>query len=161
MRKTNPQKQVPLRPAPFSLLAGISFQTAKRGSGICSASPQKDLFSGELCAEVAFQQTGEGFAVAGFVAGHFVNGVVDGVETGFFGELRQIGLALRGAVFGGDAEFEVLLRRIGHDFTEQLGELRGVFRFFLGVFGFSSTHGLLYREQSYYFSYISGLSTPI
>ena len=39
--------------------------------------------------------------------------------------------------------------------------LRGVFRFFLGVFGFSSTHGLLYREQSYYFSYISGLSTPI
>ena len=52
----------------------------------------------ELLAEVALQQAFEGLAVSGFVAGHFMHGVMDGVEVELLGELGELGLAGGGAV---------------------------------------------------------------
>src|SRR5699024_9289628 len=46
-----------------------------------------------LLTEVTLQQTSEGLAVAGFVAGHLVDGVVDGVQVECLGALGQVGLA--------------------------------------------------------------------
>ena len=51
-----------------------------------------------LLAEVALQQAFESLAVAGFVAGHFMHGVVDGVEVQLLCELGELGLAGGGAV---------------------------------------------------------------
>ena len=44
-------------------------------------------------AEVTLQQTFEGLAVAGLVAGHLVHGVVDGVQVELLGLLGQVKLA--------------------------------------------------------------------
>ena len=46
-----------------------------------------------LLAEVALQQAFESLAVSGFVAGHFMHGVVDGVEVQLLCELGELGLA--------------------------------------------------------------------
>ena len=46
----------------------------------------------ELLAEVALQQAFESLAVAGLVAGHFMHGVVDGVEIQLLGLLGQVEL---------------------------------------------------------------------
>ena len=88
-----------------------------------------------LFAEVAIEQALEGSAVTGFVLRHFVNGVVDGVEVGGLGLLRQIELAGAGSVFGGDAELEVGLGGRCHDLAEHFRELGGVLRLFVsGLF---------------------------
>ena len=84
--------------------------------------------------EVSLQQTLQSLAVASFVASHLVDGVVDGVEVESLGFLGQLGLAGGGAVFGGNAHFEVLLGAVGHNFTEKLGKLGGVLRFFVSGF---------------------------
>ena len=63
--------------------------------------------------EVAVEQALERLAVAGFVAGHLVHGVVDCVEAQLLGALGQGGLACGGAVLGGDAHLEVLLGAVG------------------------------------------------
>ena len=47
----------------------------------------------DLLPEVAVQQALEGLAVAGLVAGHFMDGVVDGVQIVLLGQLRQLELA--------------------------------------------------------------------
>ena len=47
----------------------------------------------ELLAEVALQQAFESLAVSGFVAGHFMHRVVDGIQVQFLGQLRQLELA--------------------------------------------------------------------
>ena len=52
--------------------------------------------------------------MAGFVLGHLVDGVVDGVVAEFLCQLRQLELARRGAVFGGDAHGEVF-RGVGFE----------------------------------------------
>ena len=55
-----------------------------------------------LFPEIPLEQTCEGFAVSGLVAGHFVDGVVDGVEAQLLGALGKGGLAGGGAVLGLD-----------------------------------------------------------
>ena len=51
-----------------------------------------------LLAEVAFQQAFESLSMAGFVAGHFMHGVMDGVEVQLLGLQSQLELAGGGAV---------------------------------------------------------------
>ena len=46
-----------------------------------------------LLAEVAVQQASESLAVAGLVAGHLMDGVVDGVQVELLGLLGQLELA--------------------------------------------------------------------
>ena len=48
----------------------------KTGQDFCPALPEMLL----LFAEVPFQQTLEGLAVAGFVTGHFMHGVIVGLR---------------------------------------------------------------------------------
>ena len=61
------------------------------GCGLCQRSETGPLRSRPhhirfLLAEVALQQAFERLAVAGFVAGHFMHGVMDGVEVERLGE---------------------------------------------------------------------------
>ena len=51
-----------------------------------------------LLAEVALQQAFESLAVTGFVAGHLMHGVVDGVQVQLLGLLGQLELAAGRAV---------------------------------------------------------------
>ena len=61
--------------------------------------PTKSLkYQWFLLPEISLQQALEGFAVAGFVTGHFMHGVVDGIEVQSLGTLCQISLAGGGAV---------------------------------------------------------------
>ena len=46
-----------------------------------------------LLPEIPLQQAGESLAVPGFVAGHLVHGVVDGIQVQGLGALGQVGLA--------------------------------------------------------------------
>ena len=55
----------------------------------------------DLFAEIPVQQTLEGFAVSGFVAGHFMHGVVDRVKAERLRLFGEFGLAKRCAVFCG------------------------------------------------------------
>ena len=87
---------------------------------------------GFLLAEVALEQTLKGLAVAGLVAGHLVHGVMDRVEIVLLGQLCELELAVGRAVLGIDAHLEVLLRAVGDDLAEELGELRGVLGFLVG-----------------------------
>ena len=93
----------------------------------------------KLLPEIPLQQTLEGLAVAGFIAGHFMHGVVDGIQAELLGLLGQVGLALGGAVFSFHADAQVFLGAGGNHLAQQLGELRGVLGFLkrggLPVFG--------------------------
>lgn len=77
-------------------------------------------------AEVALQQALESLAVAGLVAGHLMDGVVDGVQVVLLGQLGQLELAQGGAVLGLDPHLQVLLGGVGHHVAQQLRELGGV-----------------------------------
>ena len=68
--------------------------------------------------------------MTGLVASHFVDGVVDGVETQLLGALGQGGLAGGGAVLGLHPHLQVLPGGVGDDLAQQLRELGGV----LGLF---------------------------
>ena len=61
--------------------------------------------------------------MSGLVAGHFVYGVVDGVQVQLLCQLGQLGLACGCSVLGFDAHLEVLLGGVGHDFAQELGKL--------------------------------------
>ena len=89
------------------------------------------MFCLELLAEVALQQAFESLAMAGFIAGHFMHGDMDGVQIQLLGHQRQIKLALGSAVLGVHAHFEVLLGGVGYDFAQQLGKIGGMFGFFV------------------------------
>ena len=86
--------------------------------------------------EVALQQAFQGLAVTGLVTGHFVDGVVDGVQAVLLGAGGQVELALGGAVLALDAPCQILLGGIGHvglqGAAQQLGELGGVLGFLKG-----------------------------
>ena len=60
-------------------------------------------------AEVTLQQALESLAVAGLVASHLVDGVMDGVQIQLLGLLGQVKLAGGSAVLGIDAQLQVLL----------------------------------------------------
>ena len=79
-----------------------------------------------LLAEVALQQALERLAVTGLVARHFMDCVVQRVEIVLLAQLGQVGLAGSRAVFGLDANGQVLLGGRGNDLAQQLGELGGV-----------------------------------
>jgi hypothetical protein len=86
------------------------------------------VMNGRSLAEVALQQALESLAVAGLVASHLVDGVVDGVQVQLLGLLGQVKLAGGGAVLGIDAQLQVAkrLRRSAPDSVQQheLGFLR-------------------------------------
>ena len=69
--------------------------------------------------------------MAGFVAGHFVNGVVDGIEICGLCTLCKVELTGGCTVFGFNAHLEVLLRAVRYNFAEQLCELCSVLCFFV------------------------------
>ncbi len=78
--------------------------------------------------------------MTGFVAGHLVDGVVDGVEVEGFGAFGEVGLAGGGTVFGVDAHLEVLLGAVSQHFAQQLGKFGGVLGFLKGGFLPVETH---------------------
>src|SRR5699024_9291398 len=86
----------------------------------------------ELLAEVALQQAGESLAVAGLIAGHLMDGVMDSIEVQLLGLLGQVGLALGSAVLGLYAHLQVLLGGVGDHLAQQLGELGGMLGLFIG-----------------------------
>ena len=71
--------------------------------------------------------------MAGLILCHLVHGVVDGIVAEFLRALCDRELACAGARFGRDAEFEVLLGRIGDDFAEELCKLACVLCFLEGI----------------------------
>ena len=77
----------------------------------------------KLLAKVALQQAFESLAVARLIAGHFMHGVVDGVEVVLLCQLGELELTGGCAVLGFDAHFEILLGGVGHDFAQQFSEL--------------------------------------
>ena len=65
-----------------------------------------------------------------FVASHFVYGVVNSVEILLFGKFGEFDFTCGSAVFGGNAEFEIFLGRIGNDFAEKFCKFGCVFGLF-------------------------------
>ena len=64
-----------------------------------------------------------------------MNGVMDRVEVLRLGHLRKLELARGRTVLGFHAHFKVLLGGVGHDFAEQLRELRSMLCLFVsGLF---------------------------
>ena len=70
--------------------------------------------------------------MSSFVTSHLVDCVVDSVETLCLCELCKLGLAEGSTVLSFNSHLKVLLRRVGHDLTEKLGELCGVLGLFVG-----------------------------
>ena len=119
----------------------------KRGSENLLRFPLYSFYV-DLLAEVSLEKSGEGFAVAGFIAGHLVHGVVDRVEIVLLGELCQLRLAGGRAVLGLNAHFEILLRGVGHHIAEKLGKLRGVLRFLkAGLFPVQADFGIAFAVR--------------
>ncbi len=71
-----------------------------------------------LLVEVALQQAFESLAVAGLVTGHFMNGVMNGVQAQSLSLLGQFGFAHGGAVFSLNADGQVFLRGGGDDLAQ-------------------------------------------
>ena len=82
----------------------------KRGNRFPHSLSKACLFIGFFLAEVALQQALERLAVAGLVAGHLVDGVVDGVQVELLGLLGQLELAGGGAVLGVHTHLQVAKR---------------------------------------------------
>ena len=77
--------------------------------------------------------------MAGLVAGHLVHGVMDRVEIVLLGQLCELELAVGRAVLGVDTHLKILLRAVGDDLTEELGELRSVLGFLVRGPGWAYT----------------------
>ena len=100
-----------------------------------------------LFTEVTLVETFEALAVARFVLGHFVHGIVYGVEVLLLGHAGQTHLVFARAALGVHALFEVGLG-VPYHFADQLGELRSVLGLFpcvtlvsLGDFGITLAVG--------------------
>ena len=85
-----------------------------------------------LLLEEAVVQAGEALSVTGLVAGHLVNGVVDGIEVLGLGELGDAELVLTCASLGCHAFLKVGLG-IPNYLTQELGELGGMLGLLKGV----------------------------
>ena len=104
-----------------------------------------DVFHIVLPSEVSFEKACECLAVAGFVACHFMNGVVESIEIVLLAELCEFELAEGCAVFGFYTHFKVLLCAVGHDFAEELSELCCVLCFFkAGLFPVHADFGITF-----------------
>ena len=75
-----------------------------------------------LFLEVTVVEAFEALAVTCLVLGHFVNGVVNGVKVELLRFLCKLELARGRAVLGGNSHFEILLRAVGQDLSEQFGK---------------------------------------
>ena len=71
----------------------LAEKAGKRGAGLPVPRCKRSCFLVVFLAEVALQQALESLAVAGLVAGHLMDGVVDGVKIQRLGALGKIGLA--------------------------------------------------------------------
>ena len=71
--------------------------------------------------------------MAGFVFGHFVNAVVNGVVAEFLGQRGNLLLAVAGTEFCCRAHFNVLFRRVGNDFAQHLGDACGMVCFLKSI----------------------------
>ena len=60
-----------------------------------------------LFLEITVEKTLETLSVAGFILGHFVNGVVDGVPVHLFGALGDAHFVCTSAAFGHHSLFQV------------------------------------------------------
>ena len=76
--------------------------------------------------EIAVQKAFKACAMAGFILGHFMDSIMDGVVAEFLGTLCDHQFALAGALFGICAHLDVLLRIGRDDLTEKLGKLCGM-----------------------------------
>ena len=85
-----------------------------------------------LFLEVAVVESFETFSVTSFVASHFVNGVVDGIEVEFFCTFCDACFVFAGTGFSVHALFEVGFG-VPNDVTEEFGKLGSVFCFFPSV----------------------------
>ena len=101
----------------------------KKGEPIARFPPENAWFG---LAEVTLQQTLKGLAVAGLIPGHFMDGIVDGVQIQSLGSLSQIRLAGGSAVFRLYAHLQVLLRGVGDDLAQKLCKFSGMLCFFIG-----------------------------
>ena len=86
----------------------------------------------QLLLEEAVVQAGEALAMTGLVAGHLVDGVMDGVKVLRLGEFGDAELVLAGACLGGHAFLKVGLG-VPYDLTQQFGELGGMLGLLKGV----------------------------
>jgi hypothetical protein len=69
--------ELPVMVPATNVIAAMTGNTRPRPTGV-----GRGLGGGLVCVlEVALQEAFEGFAMAGFVSGHLVHGVVDGVVT--------------------------------------------------------------------------------
>ena len=91
--------------------------------------------------------------MTGFVFGHFVYRIVNGIVTEFFGTFGNAHLVGASTALGIFAGFEVFLR-VPNNLTEEFGKFRSVFGLFpsiafesLGNFGISFTVGLTAHGQ--------------
>ena len=87
---------------------------------------------GGLLLEEAVVETLEALAVTGFVLGHFVYGVVDGVEVELLGACCDAHLVLVGAGLCGHTLFKVGLG-VPYMLAEEFGKLGGVLGFLVCV----------------------------
>ena len=85
-----------------------------------------------LFSEIALQQSGKASTVASLVLGHFVNGVVDGIESGSLGVLGNTELVLAGSGLSGSTLLEVGLG-VPNALAEQLGKAAGVVGLFESI----------------------------
>ena len=102
----------------------------------------------DLLLEIAVVETFEAATVASFVACHFMNGVVDGIEVEFLGALGDAGFVFAGTGFSVHALFEVGLG-VPNAVAEEFGKLGSVFSLFpsitlesFGYFGIAFAVGL-------------------
>ena len=85
-----------------------------------------------LLAEVALQQTSEAGTMTGLVLGHFVYGVVDGIETGSLGVLGNTELILASTSLGSSTLLKIGLG-VPYNLAQQLSETRGVVGLLEGI----------------------------
>ena len=85
-----------------------------------------------LFIEISLEKTLKGSAVAGFVLGHLVNGIVNSVEIKLLCKLCKLEFAHGCAVFGVGAHFEVFLCAVGYDLAQKLCEFSGMLCLFKG-----------------------------
>lgn len=111
----------------------------------CGATPQIQSL---LVAEVTLEEAFEATAVTSFVAGHFMNSVVNGIEIQLFGAFGYAGLVLARTAFGVHALLQIRFG-VPHDIAQQFGKFRGMLSLFpglalesLGYFGITLAVGL-------------------
>ena len=85
-----------------------------------------------LFIEISLEKTLKGSAVAGFVLGHLVNGIVNSVEIKLLCKLCKLEFAHGCTVFGVCAHFEVFLCAVGYDLAQKLCEFSGMLCLFKG-----------------------------